>query len=990
MGNPPDSLKRFLVALSFPGEKRDYVKKVAEELCRQLGRGKVFYDKHFAAELARVNLDTYLQKIYHDDSELIVVFLCKEYEKKEWCGLEWRAIRDLIKKRKDDDIMPLCLDNTKIPGFFDIDGYIDISNRSPDETANFILERLNKNLGERFPKSEIPKTHKVKDYFSEQWPVLDPGLFGREAELAILDKAWEDSSINIISFVAFGGVGKTALVDKWLNFHMRPDIWRGAQIVYGWSFYSQGAEEGRQASSDMFIDRSLRWFGDPDMADSKRSPWEKGVRLAELIREKKTFLILDGVEPLQEPPASPTGHPGKMKDPAVGALLRTLARGNPGLCIVTTRIEIEDLNPYTGEGGSVKSIDLSQLTEKAGAEYLKSLGVIGSEKELQEASRDFDGHALGLTLLGTMLKRHYEGDIRRRDGVPSLLHEKKKGGHATRVMKLYEKWLDGTPDLDILHIVGLFDRPAERGAVKALLEEPAIRNLTEKLQKLSDRDWDNALEALRDARLISHKKEKEESLDAHPLVREYFGERLKEKHPEAWIEAHNRLYEYYKNLPEKELPDTVEEMAPLFLAMIHGCKAGKYLESLYEVYFMRIQREDEVYSIKKLGMFGADLASITGFFNPPWKHPIKELNKNTQAFLLNSASFSLRALGRLEEAVESMKGGVELIIKQRSWENAAMGASNLSELFLTLGNIREAKQYGEEGVRFADKSGNKFEKTVLKTTMADTLFQSGEIRKAKELFLEAEKMQKEDQPEFPLLYSLPGFQFCDLILSQGDHTEASRRGMNTIKIALRNNWLLHIAHDNLTLGRAAHQAGDRKNAGEHLEKAVEGLRKAGAQDFLPRGFLYRSGFFRMERDFSRAMRDLEEAWEIVERGGMKLFVCDIHIESCRFLLSLIEENALQILKDISPESPFTIFKDSENFLSSAKSHLETASKLIEETGYHRRDSEILLETAHIQILEGKKVEAKKTLQSAEKCIEKTGFHSWDAEYERLSKMRSEG
>jgi len=842
-------------------------------------------------------------------------------------------------------------------------------------------------IKEETDKKEIHEVSKVKDYFSEQWPVLDPGLFGREEELDILDKAWGDYSINILSFVAFGGVGKTALVDKWLNFHMRPDIWRVAEIVYGWSFYSQGAEEGRQASSDTFIDRSLRWFGGSDMADSKSSPWEKGVRLAELIREKKTLLILDGVEPLQEPPASQTGHPGKMKDPAVAALLRTLARGNPGLCIVTTRIRIEDLNPYTGEGGSVKSIDLVKLTEKAGAEYLKSLGVKGSEKEMKEASRDFDGHALGLTLLGTMLKRHYEGDIRRRDEVPSLLHEKKKGGHATRVMKLYEKWLDGTPELDILHIVGLFDRPAEKGAVKALLQEPAISNLTEKLKKLSEHDWDNALEALRDARLISQKKEKEGFLDAHPLVREYFGERLEGNHPEAWKEAHNRLYEYYKKLPEKELPDTVEEMAPLFLAVIHGCKAGKYEEAFYEVYWKRIQRGDEFYSWKKLGAFGADLASITGFFDPPWKNPVKELKEDAQAFLLSEAAFDLRALGRLEEAVEPMKEGADLYKIQKDREYTARCASNLSELFLTLGNIREANQYGEEGVRFAEKSGDEFWKMASRTTLADALFQSGEMGKAKRLFLEGEEIQKEYQPEYPLLYSLPGFRFCDLILSQGNHTEARRRGEKALSIVMNGSRnFLDIALNHLTLGRAAIQARDKKNSREHLENAVEVLRKSGYQYFLPQGLLSRSGFFRMDRDFSRAMRDLEEAWEISTRGGMKLFICDIHIESCRFLLSLMEENELQILNDIAPDGPFAVFKDSTDHLSEAKSHLETASKMIEETGYHRRDPEILLETAHIRILEGKKDEAKKSLQSAKKCIEETGLHSWDAEYARLSGM----
>lgn len=134
--------KRFKVALSFPGEYRDYVEKIAKNLARKIAKEDIFYDKFHEAKLARLNLDSYLQKIYHDDSDLIVVFLRKDYERKEWCGLEWRAIRDLIKKRREEDIMPLRFDETEIPGLFSIDGYIDLKNRKSEEIANLIYERV--------------------------------------------------------------------------------------------------------------------------------------------------------------------------------------------------------------------------------------------------------------------------------------------------------------------------------------------------------------------------------------------------------------------------------------------------------------------------------------------------------------------------------------------------------------------------------------------------------------------------------------------------------------------------------------------------------------------------------------------------------------------------------------------------------------------------------------------------------------------------------
>jgi hypothetical protein len=134
--------KRFLVALSFPGEKRGFVETVANTIADVIGKEKVLYDRYLQAELARLNLDLHLGRLYHDESELIVPFFCADYERKEWCGLEWRQIRDLAKQRKDEQIMPFRFDDTPIPGVLSIDGYLPIGDRSPQQVADLILERL--------------------------------------------------------------------------------------------------------------------------------------------------------------------------------------------------------------------------------------------------------------------------------------------------------------------------------------------------------------------------------------------------------------------------------------------------------------------------------------------------------------------------------------------------------------------------------------------------------------------------------------------------------------------------------------------------------------------------------------------------------------------------------------------------------------------------------------------------------------------------------
>jgi hypothetical protein len=84
----------------------------------------------------------YLQSIYHRESRLLVVFLCEAFDQKEWCGLEWRAVRDLIKRRQDEKVLFVRVDDAEIPGVFSIDGYLDMRDHTEQDVAGAILDRL--------------------------------------------------------------------------------------------------------------------------------------------------------------------------------------------------------------------------------------------------------------------------------------------------------------------------------------------------------------------------------------------------------------------------------------------------------------------------------------------------------------------------------------------------------------------------------------------------------------------------------------------------------------------------------------------------------------------------------------------------------------------------------------------------------------------------------------------------------------------------------
>src|ERR1700680_490470 len=325
-------------------------------------------------------------------------------------------------------------------------------------------------------------------------PVTGSHVFGREEDIAFLDDAWANQDVNVVTIVAWAGVGKSTLVNQWLR-QMATDHYRSAELIFGWSFYRQGSS-GETSSADEFLDAALNWFADPDPRIG--TAWEKGERLAKLVAHRRTLLVLDGLEPLQNPPGL---QEGRVREPSLQALLRELAAFNAGLCVITTRTPVADIADY--ERTSALRCDLEHLSSDAGAQLLRAQGIKGLEAELRRASDEFSGHCLGLTLLGSYLTDAYNGDIRCRKEVSErLAHDVRQGVHARKVMESYQTWFGEGPELSILRMLGLFDRLADEKALRALLNPPAIRGLTESLIDLGPTEWRTRLARVRRGRLV--------------------------------------------------------------------------------------------------------------------------------------------------------------------------------------------------------------------------------------------------------------------------------------------------------------------------------------------------------------------------------------------------------------------------------------------------------------------------------------------------------
>ena len=767
-------------------------------------------------------------------------------------------------------------------------------------------------------------------------PVTGSDLFGREEDISFLNDAWANTEVNVVTIVAWAGVGKSTLVNHWLR-GMAAQHYPSAEMVFGWSFYRQGTS-GDTSSSDEFLDAALTWFGDPDPRVG--TPWEKGERLAKLISHRRTLLVLDGLEPLQNPPGS---QEGRLRSPALQALLKELAAFNTGLCVITTRLPIADIADH--ERSSAPRRDLEHLSSDAGAKLLEALGVRGDQPELRSASDEFGGHSLALTLLGSYLTDAYNGDIRRRKEVSEdLSHDVRQGAHARKVMESYHAWFGEGPELSVLRMLGLFDRPTDEKPLAALLNPPAIPGLTEALTNLSPTEWRTIVARLRRARLLAAEDPHNPGqLDTHPLVREYFGEQLRYQRTEAWKECNRRLFYYYQKL-SPHLPNSFREMEPLFLAVICGCNAGLFREALHEVYIPRIQREDASFAANILGARGPLLSVLAHFFeHGRWGSlvgtAIEEhcLTAEDQLLILLQAAAYLAAtrgtgapeartcyecaealrhsLGRplLPDALigqwrhtlatgklsAAMQVAERVYLQAQEQDDPALKIWAYNALASTryfLGNFASARQHATDGLQIWRMGDSRFHLKDLDTPIIGCLcykafseWHLGETTSCRAKLDEAISLAKELNDMQALAVAL-GWA-TGLAEIEHDPAKVDRLASDLIELATRHNFAYWLAEGGIHRGWARIASGDIAQGIPWMEQGIKDFRATGAVLVLPYYLGLKAEALHLADRDPEALEAIEEAEKMVERTEERQWCAELRRLRGIFLASIGADEA---------------------------------------------------------------------------------------------------
>ena len=665
--------------------------------------------------------------------------------------------------------------------------------------------------------------------------------------------------------------------------------------------------------------------------------------MAKLVAHRRTLLVLDGLEPLQNPPGP---QEGRVREPSLQALLRELAAFSTGLCVITTRMPIADIADY--ERTSALRRDLEQLSSDAGAKLLRALGVKGDEAELRSASNEFGGHCFALTLLGSYLTDAYSGDIRRREEVSArLAHDVRQGAHARKVMESYQTWLGEGPELAVLRMLGLFDRPVDEQTLGALLKSPAIPGLTESLTDLRQTEWRTILARLRRARLLGGEDPHNLGhLDTHPLVREYFGEQLRSQRTDAWKECNRRLFHYYRTLAPP-LPESFRDMEPLFLAVICGCNAGLFHEALHEVYLPRIQRGNAAFAAKVLGARGALLSALAHFFEhgdcgSPVQRGVEgqSLTAEDQLLILTQAGVHLTAMrgfGAPEvricyERVESLcyslnrplllysalmgqwlfsvvtgKLTATMQIANRVYSlaqeqnDAALMVGAYRALAGTLhfmGDFEAARKYAGRGVQIWRSGGVPSPvEDILAPAVACLFYEAlsdwhlGGIASCHAAMAEAISLAKELNDTHALAAAL--FWLAVLGHIERNPAEVARLASNLIELSTRHNFAYWLAGGEILRGWAQTASSDTAEGISWIEDGIEEWRATGSILIVPYYLALEAEALHLADRTSEALEAIKEAEALVEKSEERWWSAELH-RLCGVFLTAIGAEETQI------------------------------------------------------------------------------------------------
>jgi hypothetical protein len=152
---------------------------------REAGFDPLFQDEH-------TPIGRSFYELMEAGAEFRTIAICSDaYFKSNACLDEWRAAYNHRR------LIPVRFEEFQSPTLWSTVVYVDLMGKSETEQRVELLARASRGKSDRPPLVSIAKL-----------PAVNATLIGRDRELDLLDDAWTNPRIRLVSFVAFGGVAR--------------------------------------------------------------------------------------------------------------------------------------------------------------------------------------------------------------------------------------------------------------------------------------------------------------------------------------------------------------------------------------------------------------------------------------------------------------------------------------------------------------------------------------------------------------------------------------------------------------------------------------------------------------------------------------------------------------------------------------------------------------------------------------------------------------
>ena len=414
-----------------------------------------------------------------------------------------------------------------------------------------------------------------------------PNFTGRKKERAMLTK-WllEDTEHPLLSMVAIGGMGKSALCWRWLQEEV---IGEGEEKgktgieldgVVWWSFYERGM------TFDCFIRDFAAWRWGDDTPKLKRSMYGLYNTVYQEFQQRRYLIVLDGIERILKAYHG-LGSPylrdddktlQKEKDyrlcidrNADRFLEKLTTNITDSKTFLTTRLHPKVLDQLDG----VLRLDLECMDPEDAVEFFHEQGVEGTRAEVERECEKYGYHSLSLRLLSGMINEDPECNS---DISMCIILEKIEdvAPRKHNILELAYNALDGTKRKFVSSLAA-FRAPMNYKSIKAISKYKTRKDLVAALDEVEKRG----------ILFKSQEKNQQNKLqtiyDLHPIVRSYCYDRLRDK--EA---VHTTLQDYFSSMPQSDKILSLDDLAPVIELYHHTVRAGLY-DKAWNLYIERLR-----------------------------------------------------------------------------------------------------------------------------------------------------------------------------------------------------------------------------------------------------------------------------------------------------------------------------------------------------------------------------------------------------------------